>query len=279
MARISPPELARELGELLRSLRRAQNLTMTQVAHRTGVSAAKLSRIETATFRPQRDVVEAVLAVYGADEETRRHCVALTDGALAEPWWAPYKAVLPGRFAALETAAVRICTWQPLLLPGLVQTPDYTRAVFAAAGSPPQVTELAVTARQMRQRVQLSGPDALRLRMVLWEPLLRRRILPSPLWAAQLSALAECASRPNLSVRVLPERPHGHPGLEGGFSVLELPHDRRVVHTEGGPAESIIDTIPSVAEFDRRYRWLEAHALPTGESAVLIAKIAREIRC
>src|SRR4051794_15503598 len=156
MARVpSPTVRRRRLASELRRLREAAELTIDEVGEKLECSASKISRIETGhvgvTPRDVRDMLE----VYGIEDDQREALVQLSREARKKGWWHSYNEVFTGAFVGLEFDASFLHTHQALLVPGLLQTESYTRAVMRAVlpDSTEAEVERRVAARVARQKL------------------------------------------------------------------------------------------------------------------------------
>ncbi|GAB2834416.1 hypothetical protein GCM10022221_36590 [Actinocorallia aurea] len=217
-----------------------------------------------------------MLDLYGAPGEVRDAIARLSREVDKRDWWADFSGVFNGPYVALEDAAVEISEWAPLVIPGLLQTPEYAQAVRREANedSPP---DSWLRARMSRQLVltRLEPPPA-RLHAVIGEEALRLNAGGPDVMQGQLERLLSDAKRPHVTVQILPTGSGGHPGLSGSFSVLglgDLASDVVFVDSAAGDmyVENQFQVGLSRLAFDRIARL----ALPSEASADLIATIIR----
>ncbi|QLQ37684.1 helix-turn-helix domain-containing protein [Micromonospora robiginosa] len=202
----------RRLGTELRRLREQAGLTGDQVIERIGwASASKLSRLENGRSRPDPDDVDALLTLYGADDEQRADLTGITHEAGDMRGWLrnfPVMTQQQRAFAELEVGCAEISEYNPVLVPGLLQTPGYARhrilsaaRVAEEAGDPdPEDPETEVAARQARQSLLSHVPQ---YTAVLEEAALGRRAGPPEVLHEQLVHLCELALLPNVELRLL----------------------------------------------------------------------------
>src|SRR5208282_3861962 len=174
----SPTVRRRELGALLRALRLEKGLTVEQAAERLMFSMSKLSRMETghgaATPRDIRDLCDLYDVT---DEAERDRLMALAREGKQTGWWQSYDLDYFATYVGLEAAAVGIRYYQSAIVPGLMQTPDYARAMHEAGVpefTPERINEL-VEVRLRRQRLLVQDPPV-RLEVVLDEAVLHRLV-------------------------------------------------------------------------------------------------------
>jgi hypothetical protein len=174
----------------------------------------------------ERDV-EDLLRLYGVtDPGDIEGLVALAREANNPGWWQHYADVLPTWFRTyvdLESAATLIRTYENQLVPGLLQTPDYIRAVIQGAhlDDTPEAVQSRVDLRLERQTL-LPRPDGPRLWAVVDEAALRRPVGGPQVMRAQLERLIEVESWPNVTLQVLPLTAGAHPTMIGAFTILRF---------------------------------------------------------
>jgi transcriptional regulator with XRE-family HTH domain len=179
----SPTLRRRELGALLRARRLELGLTVEQVAERLLCSASKVSRMETgqrgATQRDVRDLCE----IYGiAGEAERGRLMTLAKEGKQQAWWQPHELDYFATYVGLEHAATSLCYYQSTIVPGLLQTVDYARAMYRGSlpseFTPERADEL-IEVRLRRQQVLTREPP-LRLLAVFDESVLHRVVGDPP---------------------------------------------------------------------------------------------------
>jgi Domain of unknown function (DUF5753) len=175
-----------------------------------------------------------------------------------------------------EQKATGLRSWEPLLIPGLLQTADYARAILAAdpETTADQLSEL-VSARLERQTI-LDRPDAPTLWVVLDEAVLYRLIDTRKTMHDQLLHLADMSCRSNITVQIVPAEIGAHAGLLGGFAIASFDNDPSTVYMES-PDQGQTTQLPSVVKrLSHTFDTLRADALPRGASRDLIGKVAEE---
>ncbi|MFF5372815.1 helix-turn-helix domain-containing protein [Streptomyces sp. NPDC013187] len=207
--RHNPTALHLILAAQLRRLRLAAGLSPIEASDALRCSDSKISRLERGEVQlKERDVVD-LLRLYGVGGEDAAEFLALVRRSKESGWWHQFTDVLPkwfDKFIGLQEAASVIRTYEVLLVPGLLQTPEYARAVAAADRQPaedPQVAERRARLRMARQEL-LDYPDAPKLWVVLEEAVLRRQVAAREVMCAQLHHLVEAAQRPNIRVQIIP---------------------------------------------------------------------------
>ena len=186
------------VGAHLRRLREERGITRAQAGYTIRASESKMSRLELGRVAFKERDVSDLLVFYGVNDPEQRDAVlALVEEANRPGWWRQYEDVMPGWFqnyVGLEEAATALRTYETHFVPGLLQTPDYARAVLASTVPPLAGFDLerAVTLRMTRQQV-LSRPDPLRVWAVVDEGALRREVGDPQVHRAQLHHLLELA--------------------------------------------------------------------------------------
>jgi transcriptional regulator with XRE-family HTH domain len=221
----SPTVMRILLGVRLRRLREARGISVDEAAYVLRGSASKISRLENGRVSVKdRDVVD-LLAFYGVTAEAQRDELrAMAARANSRGWWHDYSDILPGWFEeyiGLEEAATQIRAYEVQLVPGLLQTEDYARAVTLLEFSNPREINRRVSLRMTRQAI-LPRPRPTSLRVVLDEAALRRPMGGSSVMKAQLKHLIEMSRRSNVTIQVMPFKIGGHPAVGGPFSVLHF---------------------------------------------------------
>ena len=210
---ISPLIRRRRLAGELRRLREVAGLTAEELARKTGMSRPKLSRFETADRVPSVPDVSTILSALGIEGDLWHDLVQMAKDAAERGWWESYGADMGDRqaiYANLEHGAVHVREYQLFVVPGLLQTKDYTRArvelALKQSRLPATNLDRSVEAKMMRQRM-LARPDGPRYEAVIDEVAVRRSAAPPEVMRGQLLHLAELAEGADRTmVRVLPQR-------------------------------------------------------------------------
>ncbi|WP_431891570.1 helix-turn-helix domain-containing protein [Micromonospora haikouensis] len=279
MAKQSVPSVAgRGLSGELRQLRRGRRLKGASVAVQLGWQPSKLSRIETGQQGVRVEEVAALLAVYGVVGEERERLLAMAERSRDKGWWETHGTGLTAwsrTFNLFEAEATRVVSWQPLLVPGLLQLPEYTIALMKGCDVGAAEVETRVAARLARQAI-LARDDPPELHMIIDETVLRRPLGGHQLMTRQLRHLIELSERPNLSLQVVPLACGGHTGLDGGFVLFDFHRHPSVVHLEHKISGVFLEEPDQVAVFRRAADALAAIALSPADSKDIVARIAAE---
>ncbi len=216
------------LGAQLRRLREDKGVSREDAGWAIRASESKISRMELGRVGfKDRDVAD-LLTLYGvADADERAALLTLAREANKPGWWHPYGDLLPNwlqYYLDLEAAAALIRTYEIQFVPGLLQTDAYARAVillgYGGAGN--EEIDRRVGLRMARKQL-LTRPDPPQLWAVMDEAVLRRPIGGLEVMRAQIEALEEARSLPNVRLQVIPFRAGGHAAAGGAFSILRFP--------------------------------------------------------
>ncbi|WP_018681077.1 helix-turn-helix domain-containing protein [Actinokineospora enzanensis] len=278
----SPTVRRRRLASELRRFREAAELTIDEVGEKLECSASKISRIETGhvgvTPRDVRDMLE----LYGIPEEQRDALVQLAREARQKGWWHSYNEVFTGSFVGLEADASSLHTHQALLIPGLLQTEAYTRAVIRAIrpDADPAEVSLRVQARQERQRL-LTDPHPPEYWAVLDEAVLHRVTGGPEVMRGQLLKLVEASALPNVTIQVVPFSAGAHAGMEAPFLILGFPEqaDPDVVYVENSTTAVYLEQPADVRRYSLMFDHLRAAALPPDDTVDLVQRSAERLVC
>ncbi|MFG1793793.1 helix-turn-helix domain-containing protein [Nocardia sp. NPDC049149] len=224
VAERGPTVLRIALGGQLRRLREGTGITREAAGDAIRGSHAKISRLELGrTGFKERDIRD-LLTLYGVnDVEERQRFLELAKQANEPGWWHRYSDLLPqwfGTYLGLEQAASKIRTYEAHLVPGLLQTPEYARAVVSL-GYEDADTDRRVQVRQRRQEI-LHRSDPPVVWAVIDEAALHRPVGGPRVHRAQLEHLIELAKLPNVTVQVLPYSAGEHAAAGSSFSILRF---------------------------------------------------------
>lgn len=288
----SPIGSRRRLGAELRRLRSLAGLTLEDVAEQMTCSTSKISRLETGKGIPKVPDVRELMRIYGvrngAEEE---ELLRLVHDGREHGWWEPladgvrterYVLDEPGRFAALENDATAVRLFAMSIVPGLLQTRAYGRAVSAAFLPHHSATEVdrLVELRIKRQEALYKTVDPLRLIALIDESVLRRAVAGPVVMADQLARIDEIAELPNVDVHVLPFSAGLLRVHSGDFVILEIPAElgSDIVHIESHAGNTSLDSRPDIERYEGIHSDGLAAALRPEESRAMLAGYLAEFR-
>ncbi|MFL6119901.1 helix-turn-helix domain-containing protein [Actinophytocola sp.] len=268
------PFLRRRLGRRLREIREGANLTLTEAAKRLDKTRSALQRIETGVTRADVHFVRSAMDIYDLYDET------LLDEAreAAKPPWFRAYGIEDFGYVDVETYAASVKEFSGLMLPGLLHTEAYIRALFAHSRrrrSPEQLRN-DIEVRLIRQERLTSESDPLELTVIIDESALRRDIGGSDVMREQLRHLGEMAALSSVTVQVLPLKVHS--ALDGGFTLLSF-HDRDepdLLYVEYATGALHIEEDPEVRACRLKFDRLGVEALSPDDSVALIKRISQE---
>ena len=274
-----------QLTESLRSLREEIGLSIEQAADRLRAqggrwSSSKLSRIEQREQGIKPGELDQLLDLYDVHDDYQRTWLCdLASTAQEQGYWIPIRRQLPDRFRAVvdaEPALVELAQFETLVIPGLLQTADYARAIISSAriNQSIEATEQQVQARLARQRV-LVRPDPLRYHVILEEAILERPVGDYFIMRNQLVRLRTEVQNGRATIQILPKAVGASPALDGPFSLLSLPKPiPQFVYAETVGTSIYIEDQAGVENWARKFDHLVKIALSSEQSLDLIKAAA-----
>ncbi|MFY1687209.1 helix-turn-helix domain-containing protein [Plantactinospora sp. WMMB782] len=247
MIKNADPEVQRRrLRVALRDFRQSLKLTQKQVALALDWSPSKLLRIETGESSISVSDLTALLAHYGVTDPDRVQSLVDTAKVAKRQTWASYRDIMSPAlltYLGYESSASLIRQFQPLVIPGLLQTEEYARAIIRAhspkARSEADIERL-VQARMERQEL-LTREDPPELFCIMDEAVVRRAVGKGGVMARQLERLKQLGEHPNINIQIVRFGAGEHPGMLGAFTILDFPDavDDDLVYLESGRGETI----------------------------------------
>lgn len=283
----SPTVRGRRLAAELRRLRERTGLTGEQVAERLGWSGSKMSRIELHHSGVKEADLRKLLDLYGVGGGRREELLALAHESSRKDLLGVVAASFPPDYAAYinaEAEAQSVWNWDPQIVPGLLQTAEYARAVMrpwtAMFPGPPGETDRRIEARMLRQQLLTRDPP-LELSVVIDESVLHRRFGDSSVMRGQLERLAEASELPNVEIRVYPLDRDTPPLTTGAFSYMQFLHVHDVplqdmVSVEHLEGSYYLEDEEQTYRYRAAFEYLVRHSLDPAQSRALITSIARE---
>jgi transcriptional regulator with XRE-family HTH domain len=255
---------------MVRFYREKAGLSRIELGRLICKSASLIEAIELGTRTATAEVtadLESVLGMGGALAELRKQ---MSDGLSTQ--------VYPAWFAdwpEKEAAASALRTFEPLIVPGLLQTEDYARAIFRTRlNLTDEEIEEMVSARMRRQEV-LTREDAPMLWVVLDEGVLRREVGGRHVMCEQVNRLAEAAKRPRVVIQVVPLGVGAYLGLLGAFVIADFELDPSVGYQEMVVGAQPLEEPDHIAALDLTWNTLRSEAQPRAASLVLLEEAAK----
>lgn len=261
-------------GSELRWKREEAGLTLQQLVEGSFYGPSHLSEIERGTRRMPAELAEHVDTVLGTDGFFKRRCEDVRK-AKRRGHASYFERVLEA-----EKHAETIEEWCPTLIPGLLQTDAYARAVVRSAHplAPDEEVEEKVSARMARARLFEDNHRTPEYWAILPESLLRQPILPPEQTAEQWERIAALARRRRIVPQILPWNCGPHPLMLGTAMVMTFPDAPPLVYTEAQYSGDTIDDPAIVKQYRKAYDRLRAAALPPEASLALIEQAAEDDR-
>jgi transcriptional regulator with XRE-family HTH domain len=259
------------LGNRLRRARIAAGFNSQDLlAVKLGFDRTVITKAETGGRVPTPDVLAAWCEACGLDAELYGDIAELarsSDGPI--PAWFEY-------WLERERTAHMLRFWSPIIVTPLFETAEYRRAVVMAGGNDLERAEELVAATLERQSV-LSRVDPPEVVAVLHETVLHRLIGSPEIMHDQLTHLADSATRPNISVHVVPSSAGAHAGLSGDISLASGDGEPDVLHTDAVPEGHTTETRSLVRRAAVTFERVRRDALPCAQSRDLILRTADEL--
>ena len=284
MAVVSPTIRRRRLAAELRRLRHDSGLSIEEVADGLGWQPSKLSRVETRQIGISTADVRKLLDLYKVvDREYRDALIDMARRASERGWWQSFGSGVVStalsNLIGLETEARTIRSYEPELVPGLLQTEAYARGVMRA-------WQPAWTAADIDRRVEIRlgrqdmlrqpSADSPQVNCVINEAVLRRNVGGNEVMHEQVEMLAKERDPATVTVQVLPFNTGAHPAMSGPFQILTFhdPSDLGVVHLESAMTAITLERPEEIRRYDEIWGSLQARALSPEDSRVMMRSYA-----
>jgi transcriptional regulator with XRE-family HTH domain len=284
MTTVQDPTVQRRLlRDELRRARDAAGLRQADVAHAMDWSPSKLIRIERGDVSVSTNDLKALLSHYGVKDKGKVNgLLELARSARGASFYDQFADLLaPGfkEYLAYEASASVTRQYQPILIPGLLQTEEYARGMFEGMGIvDPENADRAWAVRQHRQELhdRETPPEML---FVLDEAVLRRHVGRGDVMRKQLRRLKEYAAEPHISIQILPFTRGAHPGMAGSFMLLEFtdPSLTDLLHLEGINSTTVREDTDQIARYLDKFAQLQKLALSLDESVDFLDVLIEEM--
>ncbi|MFG1847001.1 DUF5753 domain-containing protein [Micromonospora carbonacea] len=269
---------SRRLGRELRKLRDAKGLTGEDAAKLVRCSSSRISRIESGEIKPRAGDVMELLVAYGIriDEEPATSLLEQARDLREEGWWQR----LGGRYAtyiAYEEEAAELKNFEPMLVPGLLQTERYAREVnMVGRESDKDTINQRVAARMTRQKVLHREPAPLRVHAILSEAAVRTEVGGLDVLREQLDHLVTLSCLPNVTIQVLRFEAGAHLAVSSGFALLAFEQGEPPLgYVETLAGELFLESARDLARLSDAYDNLKTLARSPAESIKFIKELSR----
>ncbi|MFK0158809.1 helix-turn-helix domain-containing protein [Streptomyces sp. NPDC090493] len=281
-ARRHPTARQVRLGIELRRLREAAGLKATEAAGLLGVNSVQMSQMESGIAGVSEQRVRRLAANYTCPDEDLIDALAAMATDRTRGWWEEYRGVLPAAYqdlAELDHHARFRHDVAVIHVPGLFQTEDYARALFAFMN--PEFPDTEVDLRvehRMKRRVVINDPDPTPYEVVIHEAALRLKVAGRDAFRAQLTRILDMSEADHVIVRVLPFALDDFAGA--GSSMVHLggavPRLDTVVR-DAPHGTAFVDSEAQLEHFRKLFRRVKEQALPPRQSRELIHQLAKEL--
>jgi transcriptional regulator with XRE-family HTH domain len=269
---------AKALGTELRKVREEAGFGVRELADKIGISHSSLSRYENGSRSPEPENLATILGAIGVSPEKREELLALSREPDRANWLSVGMTEQQRQLGTLldyEAEATVITNVAPLLVPGLLQTGAYARAIMEEGGVPAEEISTRVSVR-LGRRDTLTRKDPAELRAVIGEAVLRQDIGGPAVMHEQLQHLARMAELPNVEIRVIPTKCRWNPAHDGPFALVEFSDKSPVVHLENRRAGLFFHEPEDTDIYVEAAEKVLRAAMSLEDSARLIADIIKE---
>jgi transcriptional regulator with XRE-family HTH domain len=273
----------RRVSTELRAWRIKRGLSCKDVANALGWSESKVSRMETGERGLYEDDVSAVLGFLRVPAEIRQELMDLVRAGNERNWHEiggqlPISKILRD-LIRFENEATAIYGFEPLLIPGLVQTAEYARALMRAFPQKisEEIIEGMVAARMDRRRV-LDRADPPHLHLIIEEMALHRTMGDPMMMHGQLHHLLAATARRNVSIRILPFDAVGPEAAQGSLKIIDCPEQPTLCYEESRSTSAFLEDEEYIATARLSWKRLSSAAWSEEDSRQQIAEVASKLR-
>lgn len=273
-----------QLGEQLSSLRARAEFTQQDAAKRLGCSLSKVQKIEAGGVSMNKTELEALLRYFDVPEGEWQPYLELQQLGKKRGWWSRYSK-LPTpfvEFLGIESAAIEICGFEPMVISGLLQTEAYARAHETAVtpGQSEEQVDHQVQLRLERQKRILAADERPDIWIVFDEAAVRRSVGGPVVMEEQLRHVIELANQRIITVQVVPFSVGGYPGALGGFYVYSFDEDLHspIAYVECQAGNMYMEQADDLRRCTVALNRIRATALNPEESIELLDDVASSMR-
>jgi transcriptional regulator with XRE-family HTH domain len=281
---LSPVVQRRRLRTELRRARLDAGLTQEQVAVAMDWSLSKLIRIENGSVGISTNDLKAILAHYKITDEGRNaELVRLARGARERSWWSAYRDASPRLIQLIEyeSAASIIRNFQPMLIPGLLQTEEYATTMIRnlLPAATPQELKTNVEIRMRRQQV-LQQAEMPLMFFIMDEAAVRRLVASRAAMRRQIKRLLDESAKPTVTIEIVSFDAGAHPGMQGPFMLFEFldAEDEDALYLEGASDVRFNRDDPEeISRFRERFEVLRDLSLGPQGTADFLSRLVSEL--
>ncbi|EFL15814.1 helix-turn-helix transcriptional regulator [Streptomyces sp. C] len=258
------------VGKMVAAARIAKNLTQRQLAALVQLDEETIGSIEQGRRALMPHIAELLdqhLSLPGLLVVAAQEMPAVD---VTPPWAEEYM--------DHERTAITLSWYDNQVVPGLLQTEDYARAVFRCRVPAHPESEIeALTAKRLSRQEILHRSTPPTMSFVIWEPSVRHRIGGTEVYENLLHHLIACTELPDISIQVMPLEQPVHAGLNGPFTLLETPDHQHFGYTESQRGSRLISDLDEVSILARKYAMLRTQALNTEQTRGLLDRLLGEL--
>lgn len=269
----------RGIGFELERYRKAAGMNLQEVGQALGVSASTISRLENGKRELTREEVASILTAVGVTGSDRERLLEQARGENSSGLITATLNAQSRMYLELEQRATSIFNFELMLIPGIVQTADYARAVIAAFQFHESEGEIeSRVARRLARKAILTRRQPPQLDLILTEATLRLPMGGHKVMAAQVRHLIEVAAHPAVTVRTIPAEVVAHPGLTGSLVLIEFADAPTISYVESRTSGIFVDDPAVVFDHKRTADKLRELALDARESIESMVRIEQDLR-
>ncbi|ALG13123.1 helix-turn-helix domain-containing protein [Kibdelosporangium phytohabitans] len=276
MTRNDPPALHWLVGAELTHFRKQAGLTIAQAAGKSGIGRPKLGHMETGKYTQYPDDVANLMTVYGAPQRDVDRMASLAGSCSGRSWLAPWKHLVPDwfkTFVGLEGLAESEFVFEPMVLPGLLQTEEYAQAITDATGFVRRdQTERFVSFRLTRAK-RLTDDVPLNLHVVVGEGALRLDVGTPDVREAQLRHVLTLAKLPTVTIQVIRPEDGPHAAMTGRIVVLDFAQAQSIAYSEQVDGAVYVQDQDDVRTYKMAVENLKSVALTPAKSLAWIRSV------
>lgn len=278
--RTNPSALRWLIGVELAHFRNRAGLDQQTVARRSGVGRGKVSHYETGERKQNPAEVAKIMEACGAPLHEINRLTTLAEVPDESTWWGAWSDVVPdwfGTFVGLERLATKEFVFEPIVIPGLMQTEDYARALSRSSQRVRIDHSERVVELRMERALRLTAENPLHLHAAVNEQALRLSVGTPDIMREQYQHLINLARQPHITLQVVvPERGR-HDATAGQFFVLDFDKARSIAYAELQDGAIYIQHPGRVDTYKESSRSLQEVALPPEDSVKLVAELIKKL--